>query len=366
MRTPEHSHIPARRVAPLVLQTQDIGNYADLSRIGIGLDESTVRRMMAGVGMDAMPGTVTTASITTPVQFLQAWLPGFVQIMTAARKIDEFVGVTTAGSWEDEEVVQGVMEVTGTSQPYGDYTNIPLSSWNVNFERRSIVRFEEGMRVGVLEEARAAKIKANSAESKREGASLALEIQRNRIGFYGYNNGANRTYGFLNDPSLPAYVDVATGAGGDTTWASKTFLEITADIRAMTAALRSQSGDLISAQDVNTTLGLATDVVEYLSVTSDYGISVQDWLTKTYPKMRVVSAPELNGANGAENVAYLYAETVPGSSSDGGRVFDHIVPSKFQVIGVAKQAKGYEEDYSNATAGIFLKRPFAVVRRSGL
>lgn len=366
MRTPEHSYIAPRNVRPLVMSAQDVGSYADLSRIGIGMDESTVRRMMAGIGMDALTGTVTTASITTPVQFLQTWLPGFVKIMTAARKIDEFVGITTAGSWEDEEVVQGVMEVTGTSQPYGDYTSVPLSSWNVNFERRSIVRFEEGMRVGVLEEARAAKIKANSAESKREGASLALEIQRNVIGFFGYNNGANRTYGLLNDPSLPAYVDVATGAGGDTTWASKTFLEITADIRAMAAALRTQSGDLISAQDVNTTLALATDVIEYMSVTSDYGISVQDWLFKTYPKMRVISAPELNGANGGENVAYLYAESVPDTSSDGGKVFDQIVPAKFQVVGVAKHAKGYEEDYTNATAGILCKRPFAVVRRSGL
>jgi hypothetical protein len=42
-----------------------------------------------------------------------------------------------------------------------------------------------------------------------------------------------------------------------------------------------------------------------------------------------------------------------------------VVPSKFQVLGVEKGAKGYKEDYSNATAGVFCKRPFAVVRRTG-
>jgi len=29
-------------------------------------------------------------------------------------------------------------------------------------------------------------------------------------------------------------------------------------------------------------------------------------------------------------------------------------------------AKAYEEDYSNATAGVLLKRPYAVVRYSGI
>lgn len=361
MNTQIKSHIPARKVKPLALAMEDVGAYEDLARIGIGLDERFVN-----AAMDALEPTITAGSITTPVQFLQNWLPGFVRVVTAARKIDELVGITTAGNWEEEEIVQGVQELTGTSVPYGDYTNVPLSSWNANFERRTVVRFEEGLRVGLLEEARAARIRVDSAAGKRESAALALEIQRNRVGFYGYNNGNNRTYGFLNDPNLPAYVTVATGSGGQTTWASKTFLEITADIRSAISSLRTQSQDVIDPESVDITLAIATSVVDRLTVTSDFGISVRDWLTKTYPRVRVVSAPELNGANGGANVFYLYAENLDDASSDDGKVFMQVVPAKFQALGVQKLVKGYEESYSMATAGILVKRPFAVVRRSGV
>lgn len=356
----EHSYIGPRDVRPLALQNVE-KSWRDLKRIGIGLDDATVRRMMDAFAEDALPATVTTGSIGTPVQFLQNWLPGFVHVITAARKIDELVGIQTTGSWEDEEVVQGVMELTGTSVPYGDYTNVPYASWNANFERRTNVRFEEGLKVGNLEEARASRMRVNSAESKRNSAALALEIQRNRVGFYGYNDGANRTYGFLNDPSLPAYVSNPGPA-----WTGATYLEITGDLRAAFAALRTQSQDTIDPETTPITLAISTNRVDYLSVVSQYGNSVREWLRETYPKTRVVSAPELNAANGGENVFYLYAEQVNDTSTDDSRVFTQPVAAKFQVIGVAKEAKGYVEDYSNATAGVMCKRPYAVVRYTGI
>lgn len=358
------SHIAARNVRPFAMQ--DVGAYAGLNAIGIGIDENDLNKMIAAIGMDSLEGTVTGGTIGTPIQFLQNWLPGFVKILTAARKIDDFIGITTSGSWEDEEIVQGVMEQTGTSLPYGDNSNIPLSSWNTNFERRTIVRFEEGMRVGVLEEKRAARINVNSAKEKREASALSLEIQRNRVGFYGYNNGANRTYGLLNDPALPAYVTVANGGAGAPEWNSKSFLEITADIRTAISDLRVQSQDLIDPETTNITLGIATAAVDRLSVTSEFGVSVRDWLSKTYPKVRVISAPELNGANGGANVFYLYAENFGEDSSDDGAVFLQVVPAKFQTLGVQKDAKAYVEDYSNATAGVMVKRPWAVYRGTGI
>lgn len=362
MQSNERAYIGPRDVKPLALVAAqiDAALINDLPLLGIGLDERTLIQMAASA-MDAVEPTVTTGSIATPIQFLQNWLPGFVNIITQARKIDRLVGISAVGSWEDEEVVQGTMELTGTSVPYTDWGNIPYSSWNATYERRTVVRFEEGMFVGKLEDARAARARINSGDRKRAAAALALEIQRNRIGFYGFNAGANRTYGFLNDPALPAYTNFATG-----NWNTATFDQITADIRGMFAALRTQSGDTVDPDEVNTTLAISTNRVDFLSTTTALGMSVRDWLTKTYPKARVESAPELNLANGGANVVYLYAETVVADGSDDdGRVFAQIVPDKFRVIGVDQRAKGYEEDYTNATAGVLLKRPYAVVRRSG-
>lgn len=362
----ERSHFKAVDVRPL--QLKNVESVMELHKIGIGLDAATIHEMMGGMkfGMDANQALLTTGSISNPIQFLQQWLPGFVRVITAARKIDELIGRSTVGNWEDEEVVQGVMEPTGTAVPYGDYTNVPLASWNDNWERRTNVRFESGMRVGTLEEKRTGRAMVNTAAEKRISCGLALEIIRNSVGFNGYNAGANRTYGFLNDPSLPNYVNVAAGASASLLWSKKTFLEITADIRTAIVALRTQSQDNIDPETVSLTLALPTNAVDRLSTVSDFGISVRDWLTQTYPKVRVVSAPQLNTANSSVGVFYLYADAISDQSTDDGRTWIQAVPAVFQVLGVAQIAKGYEEDYSNATAGVMLKRPWAVCRYSGI
>lgn len=368
----ELSHIGPRNVRPLramdAAAREDLArNYEDLKRLGIGFHGRSLDQMIHALAMDNLEGTVTSPSIATPIQFLQTWLPGFVEIMTAARKIDDLVGITTAGDWQNEEVVQGVLERTGTATPYGDLTNVPLSSWNTNFERRTIVRFEEGMRVGRLEEARAAAIRVNSAAEKRSSAALALEIERNNVGFNGFNDGDGRTYGILNDPGLPSYVPVAaSGTGGTTEWVNKTFLQIQADLLEALQTLRTQSKDVIDPGKTPITLAIATASRDYLSTTSDFGISVMAWLKEAYPNVRVESAPQFDAATGGDNVFYMYAETVADSGTDDGRTFMQVVPAKFMVLGVAQQAKGYEEDYTNATAGVICKRPYAVVRRSGI
>lgn len=367
-----HSRLTGRNVRPYVMQKIGDAAVRELGLLGIRIPADVVhkqvRSLYAGDASLASLGS-TSASIPTPVQFLQQWLPGFVKIMTAARKIDEILGITTLGNWEDEEIVQGVMEPTAQAQEYSDFQNVPLASWNVNFERRTIVRGEMGIQVGQLEEARAAAMRVSSSNEKRGGAAIALEQFRNSVGFFGYFNGNNRTYGFLNDPNLPDYVAVATG-----TWATKDWAAIVSDLREAIQALRTQSMDAISASDVDTTLVVPTARVDYLSTTNDFGISVWDWLKQTYPKVRVVSAPEMqiapvDGQSTAQYAFYLFAENVSSEidgSTDGGDVMTQLVQTKFLTLGVEKRTKSYVEDYANATAGVLVKRPYAVVRRFGI
>ena len=376
----EKSHIGPRQVGRVKFTGQDqkkalaeqsvYGGYEDLKKLGIGLTPDGVAKMAEyamQVGMDAaLPAGVTTPSITTPVQFVQAWLPGFVEDVTDARKIDDLVGITTQGEWSDEEVVQGVMERTGNAAPYTDYGNAQMASWNVNYERRTIVRHELGLQVGRLEEARATAIRANSAEAKRAAVMRELEIVRNRIGFNGFNAGANRTYGLLNESQLPAYVNVPNGASSSSEWATKTFQEIKNDLLARAQALRTATGDLVDPTSANITVGIATSAFDYLNQATDFGVSVYEWIMKNYSNWRLISVPEFDAANGGDNVFYMYAEEIAESGTDDTRTFIQVVPTKFQTLGVQQNTKNYEEDYSNATAGIMLKRPYAVQRASGI
>lgn len=332
-----------------------------LPAIGINFTDHAALQSYVDHAMDSIQQPVTAQSIATPLQFLQNWLPGIVEIITAARKIDEITGRTTVGSWEDEQIVQQVLEMSGAPTPYTDIGNVPLSDWNPTFITRTVVRFELGFRVGNLEAARAARMRIDSAGQKRKSDAEQLEIQRNLVGFYGYNSGLGLTYGFLNDPNLPAYVNAAHGA-----WATATFLQIESDILTGLQQLRTQSQDRISPDKDPITLVISTNRVDYLATPTDFGYSVREWLRTFYPNVRVVSAPQLNGANGGANVFYLFADSVRDSGTDDQKTFTQVVPATFQLMGVQKMVKGYEEDYSNATAGIMVKRPYAVVRYSGI
>ncbi len=208
-------------------------------------------------------------------------------------------------------------------------------------------------------------MRLNSADTKRQGASIGLEIFRNAIGWYGWNTTNNRTFGFLNDPNLPAAISAPSGG-----WATATFQQITGDIRFAIVQLRTQSQDQIDPEKVELTLGLPTNKVDFLSVTTDFGISVRDWIKQTYPKIRIESAPELTGSGtSGQDMFYLFAEKIDSSidgSTDGGETFAQLVQTKFMTLGVEKRAKSYVEDYSNATAGTLCKRPWAVVRITGI
>ena len=310
---------------------------------------------------DAAPTLQTTASNVTPIQFLQYWIPEMVKIVTASRDADDILGRDFAGSWEDEEIVQPVIEYTGKPRVYGDKTTFNLASFNINYETRTIVRFEQDVEVGKLEEARASKQRVNAQAEKRDAAALALAINANDIAFNGYNAGNNKTYGLLNDPNLPAYTAFAQGSASSTTWASKTFNEIVTDIKAMMSALRVRSGNNFKPERDASTLALSVAVVDQLQTVNQLGgTSVMEWLNKTYPRCRVTSAVQLDGANSTANVAYLFADTI-----DGKKVIAQYMQDALRLVGVEQKAKGFLECYSNATAGVMLRMPIGLVRFTG-
>ena len=350
--------IPADKVKAYAMDSQTTEKTLDL--LGIHYSTRALDEFKA-YAMDALPKLQTTASNMTPVQFLQYWFPDMVKVVTQSLDADSILGRDFAGSWEDEELVQPVIEYAGQARPYGDKTNLNLADFNINYEARTIVRMEQDLEVGKLEAARAAKQRVDALGSKRYAASLSLAITANDIAFNGYNASINKTYGLLNDPNMPAYVSLPNGAAGTSTWATKTFNEIVADIKTMMAGLRSRSGNNFKPESDAAVLAVATDSIDALDTVNPLGTtSVREWIVKTYPRLRVASAPQLNAANSTDNVAYLFAEELAGQ-----KVIGQYMQDALRLVGVEQKAKGVLESYSNATAGVFLKVPVALVRYTG-
>jgi hypothetical protein len=328
--------------------------------------------LAVGQGMDtAGQPNITPGSVVTPIQFLQEFLPGAVEIITQVRKADEFIGMSNIGSWFQETIVQAVLERQGKAASYTDQGNTNLGTWNQIFETRGIQRHEMGLQVGRLEQARASEIRVDSAGQKRSAVMIELEIIRNQIAFFGFNQPAsasltNPTFGILNDPGLGAYKTVPAYSGGQG-FENGTFQEIKNTIMEGVAFLQTQSKGRVMPESQPITMGIALSSYVYLAQVTDFGVSVIDWMAKSLANVRVVAIPEFDLAvSGTDNVMYMQADSVMDSGTDDQNVWLQAVQSKLFTLGVQQKTKGFEEAYLNATAGAMCKRPYAVVRFSGV
>lgn len=355
--------IPAEKVRAYTMDENTTS--ATLEGLGINVSSQALADFKAAqksLGMDAAPATVTTPSVSNAVQFLQHFLAEQIRVVTQARVADRLLGREIAGNWAQEEIVATVKEGVAQARPYGDKTNLNTSNWNLNFERRTIVRFEEDVEVGILEQERSAMMRLDSAAEKRFAAAEALAIAMNDVAFNGYNAPEVRTYGILNDPYLPNYVTVAQGAAGQTGWNTKTFNEICTDIKVAVSALRVRSGSNFDPYSDVFVLGIADAKVDYLSTNNDLGTqSVMEWIRQTYPRCRIESVPQFSRANAGADVFYLIAETI-----NGQKVAHQYIQDTLRMLGVERGSKGFKEAYSNATAGVLIGIPVGVVRYTGI
>lgn len=344
----------ARRGAMSLAADSEI-TQADLLSLGIDISKLAADTALTG---PAGPNGFIQGYL------LQNILPGVVRVSTQVRLIDEIAGVLNAGNWYDEFIAQRVVSPVGKAELYGDFTNIPLASYKNLLEKRNIVRFEQGFQVGRLEEARQAVEGYDEAQLKRSNVAESLDISRNRLGFYGFAGG-QRTFGLLNDPSLPAY-STATGSwlsGANANWAG-----VTSDFQRMFTNLELRSGGHVR-DDMRITVVLPLGyrrVMSYVNTASATSQTVKQWLEEMFPNIRFIFAPQFTGANGGANVAYMFVDEMPDGDDTGGRTIVQVVPERFRTLGVEQRAKGYVEDASNATAGIFVLRPWAFERMTGI
>ena len=250
------------------------------------------------------------------------------------------------------------MERMGQPALYGDFTKAPLANWNVNFETRDNVRFEMGVSVGKLEEARASQMRLNSYALKRDAMAEAFEILLNNIGWFGYNDGGKKVYGLLNDTNANA-IDATTVQDWSAITGSTAFDTIVTEILAViTDRVSALNGNYDPEVD-SATLVLPIDQYPSLGKVNSLGISVRDWLSKTYPKIRVIASAELKGAAGSaggttatDGVALFFVDKIAGDA-----VAQQMVTSTMRLVGAQPMAKGNYEVYSCSTAGTLLRYP---------
>lgn len=357
------SRIPATAENIKYTPTYDEVDEQVFDNVGIGMSASAqaeIASKPSAYGFDAAPALQTTPSVSTPIQFLQWWSPSFIRVIFQKRMADIIMGITNAGRWEDMEAVIREVESTGNVGLYGDATNSINQSWNLNFIKRAVVRFRADIMVSELEARQSAAMNVNSKSEKMVACTNALEQQRNSVAFRGFLNGTEANYGLLNDPRLPDYQTLPVGTSGLTTFASKTFLEITQNIQAIVQNLQTKLGGNFDPQTEAFTMVLPVSVAQFLATVSQYGNSVMDFIEKTYPKMEIKTCTQFDSALGGQNVLYVFKNDI-----DGEKTIEQWVQQKMFLVGFEKRSTYTLETYSNATAGVIAKYGIGFVRYVG-
>ena len=295
---------------------------------------------------------------------LEAWISGIVRIGTAIRPIDEIAGVETSGTkFETQTVKARGMRPVGKAEAYHDLTNIPLASYENFIEERDVFRGEQGLQVGHLSQLVQGADGFDELVLKREAAQESLDILRNDIGFKGVST--MRTYGLLNDPSLPAFVSAPSGKSwivAPTTGA--TFEEIITDINSRIAAMNVAAGGRVTA---NTRFSLVMPddyMLAMTKVSSDTvtGQTVAERLQTMYPNLRLVYVPQMRSAGTAgADAVYLIADADDDYNA-GMQTVIQVVPERGRLLGSQQNIKTFVESWINATAGVIVQKPWFVQR----
>ena len=332
----------------------------------------------AGFGSMATMDTAPTAAISTfntPVanQFLQNWLPGNVRIFTAPRRAEELLGFVQAGSFADETIVAKFTELFAFNTNYGDLADVSRSGYNMEFLTRQIVRFQGGIQSDRLESDRMAKLGASDIDEKRAAIARAFAITENHVSTYGWTS--SRCFGYLNDPNLPSYATVpATGSGSSPLWSDKTTeqqrLDIQYDVNRLFSQTKTAFNPRVDAFTWAITPAVSIALNNLLSIGGTaVAMTLEDWVKRQFPNIRIIVIPELTGANGGADVWYMYKERtvdIDDSTDDGNTMINLIQSRMFQLSALPTKSGGTQENYASAQAGVFVKRPILIVRSTGM
>lgn len=363
-------HVPPSKISDFykLIGKSATMDEASIIRAGYGGDKAAIN---AFATMDNSAASAQIPMNTNALaQFFQHWQSGIVRTATAPRNAEKILGYTQSGSFETEQVVIRSLEQHAGVSAYGDLSDVEHASYTVAHPYRHVVRFQAGLETSLLENLRQSATGINAIEEKRAAVRRAFAINDNAVALFGYNGGSNRTYGLFNDPNIEPYQDVPMGTSGAQDWGGKTWLEKINDIMMSVNRIVMNTNTGFNPINDNFCWVIPARIQTELASMNDLGTqSITDWITKTYPKMRIETLPELSEIAGGADAWYMFAEKAMDvdDSTDDGQVISILSQVKmFLVSTLPNSGGGVDEKYASATAGVFVKRPILVTRASGM
>jgi len=318
---------------------------------------ASLRMAHDGFACDAQPALVTTSNSGIPA-FLSTFVdPKLIEVLVSPMKAAEVVGgEVKKGDWTTETAMFPMVESTGETSSYGDYSENGVAGVNSNFPQRQSYHYQVMTQWGERELERAGLARIDWANRTNVASVLTLNKFQNKTYFFGVAGLQN--YGLLNDPNLSAAIVPTTKAIGGTGWASATAQEINADVQKLYKQLQTQAGGLVQL-DSKMTLAMSPVSEVYLTKTTDFNVNVSDILKKNFPNLTIKTAPEYSTASG-ELVQLILDE------AEGQRTADTAFTEKLRAHPIVVQSSSFKQKKSQGTWGTIIFRPAFIAQMLGV
>lgn len=306
---------------------------------------------------DAQPALISVSNTGIPA-FLSMFIdPKLITVLTTPNKGAEILGEVKKGDWVTRTATFPMIESTGETSSYDDYSKNGMVNANVQFPQRQSYHYQTITEWGEKQLAEAGLAKIDWSARLNIASAMVLDKFQNNTYFYGV--GGLQNYGLLNDPSLSAALTPITKAGSGTTWAVATPNEVYADFQKLYAQLVSQTNGLVQA-DTKMVLALPPAVQVYLTNINSFGlVALGDMIKKTYPNLRIVAAPQYT--NAGVNTIQLIAEEIDGQET-GYCAFTE----KMRAHPVIADVSSYKQKKSQGSWGAIIFLPAAIAQMVGV
>lgn len=270
--------------------------------------------------------------------------PKLIETLVTPMRMAEIFGETKKGDWTTQTAHFPVIESTGETSSYGDYSNNGQAGVNVNWPMRQPYHYQTIIRLGEKEMATAGAAKIDWSSRKQIAAALTLNKFQNKSYIYGIDGLQN--YGILNDPnSLPNVTstpwEAMDGQGVYDSIQSKLYGEL----------IKQTNGHVEASTPMVLLLSPKNEV--NLHKTNQYNVNVYDQLNKNFPNLEIRSIPEFS-TDAGEVVKLIVREY------EGQETLDLGFTEKMRVHAMIPGLSSWEQKRSQGTFGCIIYRPMFI------
>jgi hypothetical protein len=322
---------------------------------GIQAEASGMQLFDRSLALDAQPQLVTQANAGVPSLFTTYVDPAQIEVLVSPTKAAVLYGETKYGTWVVDTSMFPVVERTGETESYGDYSQGGMANSNENWVSRQSYHFQVNTRWGQRELERAAEARIDRAANINKASALAITKFQNLSYLYGISN--LQCYGGTNDPALPAPIaPTSSWFGADAT-------VIYGDVLRLVQQMIAQGDGLVDAE-TKFNLGISPGNVTNFNNTNQYNVNVYTQIKTNFPNLSIVTIPEFaingGGGEGGTELVQLIAPMV-----EGQETVVSAFTEKMRAHAVVTKSSSWEQKKSAGTWGTIIKYPAFIATMLG-